>query len=299
LCPASGRWLDLMNSGSGDIEYTIAADEGIHLSREQGRFRNEERVFVWTDEDFREGEIRVNGKRIPVSRAAQESYIHLTEPVRAEGFRVIPYMGRGTGDAREAGPETCPEKPARMEFVFGVKEKCAPEAEIIRFLTLNSVGRIRGRVIPDGDRRQDWESEITDEWRGNWAEGVRLDGEKICLKLPEMDAGEHTLVIEVPDPYITVSCVNLYPEERRVCVLGPGILKEDAEIPDVDARYEAALFGSTPEEAPRGFVTYFTPEFWADECTYSRTEFEPRRPGEPVFAMDADGHKDVLRPNGR
>ena len=80
--------------------------------------------------------------------------------------------------------------------------------EVTRYLTLDSTGRIRLRVILDGEM-QETESLATDEWRPGWFDAVRNNGEKLYCKFHDLAKGEHTLRLESPDRYLTLGRITL------------------------------------------------------------------------------------------
>ena len=87
--------------------------------------------------------------------------------------------------------------------------------EIHRFPSLDSVGRIRIGVSVDGSSIQIVESESTDEWRGTWKRNVLNNVERLYLKLPYLEPGEHQISFYGVDRYFAFTRFVIYTRERR------------------------------------------------------------------------------------
>ena len=295
------KWIDLFNCGSEDVSYTAAADAGITVTPDAGTLTAQARLLVSVSSVFKEGAVTIciNGEQrvIPVLQylGAAAIYLDAEDGEKLYGFRMVKRIGRGTGHAMEALPDTTPAHPAALRFRFTLHTDCAPETEIIRFLTLNSNGHIRLRVRVDDGEGQVLSSAMLDEYTGNWVNAAMHNGEKLHLMLPPLKAGRHTLTVEALDPYITLCGVNLYTVPRQECLLGPGVLDGGVALPEYDVAREGAMFGLAPEDVPLPCDVYCGEHFWQEEMLYHRNErYRPLRRGEPKNWMNEAGRKDVI-----
>lgn len=136
-------------------------------------------------------------------------------------FHRIKRLGRGCGNLMEAfvscerteGQQVSSEE--ALNYSFYLDKKGEFLLEVHRFPSLNSVGRIRIGVSVDEQPLMILETEASDEWRGNWKSNVLNNVDRLYLKLPELEAGEHTLHFYAIDKYFAFSRFALYTEERR------------------------------------------------------------------------------------
>lgn len=295
------KWIDLLNCGSEDLPYTAEADAGIAVTPDAGTLTVQTRLMVTVSPALREGAVnlRIGGEEhvIPVQQYGGAAPIHMDADAREnfQGFRLVKGVGRGAGNAMEALPDTTPAHPAALRFRFTLHTDCAPEAEIIRFLTLNSNGNIRLRVRVDDGEGQVLSSSTLDEYTGDWVDAAMHNGEKLHLMLPQLKAGRHTLTVEALDPYIPLCGVNLYTAPRQECLLGPGVLDGGVALPEYDAAREGAMFGLAPGDVPLPWDVYCGEHFWQEDMLYHRNErYRPLRRGEPKNWLNEAGRKDVI-----
>ncbi len=154
-------------------------------------------------------------------------------------FKRIPRLGRLYGDLAEACVCREPEeygirneatardragKDCTTSRIPAAKPLCYHFAvyssgefllEIHRFPSLDSVGRIRIGVSLDEGPIQIVESFSNDEWRGNWKKNVLDNVDRLCLRLPRMEAGRHTLSLWAVDRYFAFSRLVLYTRPRK------------------------------------------------------------------------------------
>lgn len=296
------KWFELFNAGQGSVAYTLEASEGIEISGASGCVKAEERVFISMKKGVREGCVTISSSGqtlcVPVHRGdviAADGYLHLTavSGTIEAGFTRIAGIGRGVGDVLEAGADTTLEKPARVTFQIDWPRSVDCEVEIIRFLTLRSTGKLRVRLLVDGQCAAELSSPTRDEWLGQWVDAAMHDGEKLYALL-HLAAGRHSLTVEVLDPYMSIDCVNLYAGCCRACQLGPGVLSACAPLPDFDEQMLAALM-DTPLSAlrpPR--MLYAGEKFWKEDMLYGENEYvAPKRAGQRRNWVNQEGHKNV------
>ncbi|MCM1056688.1 MAG: glycosyl hydrolase 115 family protein [Firmicutes bacterium] len=305
------KWFELANTGIGSIPFEITADEGLELSEASGEVEVEKRIFVTPGKDCRGGQIRIRaaGKEweIPViceqgTGEGADGYIHILAAEcsrKSGGWNVIPYLGRGRGSVMEASGRPEGERP-RLEFDFYLQSEGSFELEIIRFLTLNSTGRIRMILSVDEVWQETVCSKTLDEWLGSWKEAALGDGEKLYVRLPYLQRGKHILRLEAYDPYVTVFALNLYTKDRLMTNLGPGLLEADAPIPDFDIQQWSSMYGVAAEEVPLPRVVYAGRKFWTEDIVFARNEsIRPKRRGKQRYVPAADGRKDIPAAFGR
>lgn len=243
------KWFELA-SGEGTMRYTIVApvyldldcegikiiDGGIENYTYQLDVVGEARVLVKVDYDEvledTECVIAIESeycekKSIPVS--IKPSYLGKTKisedgrivveatdykEIFVEGFKVIPNLGRGKGSLLEGrGLGAC------VSYEVELLEDATPVLELHRFPTLNSVGRIRIGVSVDGSAVIVLESEVNDEHKGCWKKNVQNNGEKLCMELPHMAKGVHTIIFTVMDKYVAFSRFVIYTKMRKAASL--------------------------------------------------------------------------------
>lgn len=212
----------------------------------------------------------------------------------------IPHMGRGQGDAMMAhNPHLEPleeRRPdiagsPRLEYsVFTVTDgPCC--LEIHRALTLNSTGRIRLAAGIDDLPPVILESEIRDEWLGDWKNCVMNNGEKMRAFLPFVEKGSHVVKIFMIDNYVTFSSLVLYTGEITESDAGPEescrIISGQREwsgkqkrrlpfypVPDETGmdRFLLEMYGYREENVPLLPVVYAGRDFWKKDILYMENE---------------------------
>lgn len=151
----------------------------------------------------------------------------INEVAAKGGFIKVPGLGRYQGAAMMAwNPSLCAfdedfATNPYLEYQIYLKNSSNCLLEIYRFLTLDSMGRIRFGIGIDDESPILVESETRDEWIGNWQESVFNNGEKILINLPSLSQGAHTLKLFMVDNYVTFSKLVIYTEDKKHSNLGP------------------------------------------------------------------------------
>lgn len=308
---AEKKYFELLNTGTGNIPFTLHATEGIALSCTQGVVEAEQRIFVRVSEDFREGTICITAQEQSITLpVCQQDFGTPTLPIHEadgvvhfpaeaceaqEGFRLIHQMGRGKGDAWEAVPEAGEQNAPWLRYAFETFHFGDAELEVIRFLTLNSTGNLRVRLTVDDRPAQVLCFTAKDEYIGCWTEAAMRCGEKGSLRVPQLPAGRHTLLLEALDGYMTITGCNLYLDARKPCVLGPGVLDGYVPLPDFDTQRIAACYRTPMQDVLPPWVKYADDAFWQGEMVFARIPHRHReRAAVPRNWLDAQGNKDIV-----
>ncbi len=299
------KWLEIFNKGCGSFRFSIATDcDFLAFSETEGEVRGEVRVLVTCLKKPHGGHIVVTSDRgeqivVPVAAAPDLCKSFSAESMRAlpeDGFLRVEGLDRMRGACMEAE-----RAGARLERAFRQPVCGSCTVEVTRYLTLNSTGRIRFRVILDGEVRE-LESFATDEWRGDWFSAVRDNGEKLRCRFENVAAGEHTLAIEAGDRYVTFGRVSLYFGDAPIkeCHLGPEPI-ESAEYENIPAVCERELlrdtrrrFGIAAEDVPPVALTYAGHGYWNYDRLYLPNEARPQSFAPPRYAFAAGEKKDVV-----
>ncbi|MDS0526326.1 glycosyl hydrolase 115 family protein [Clostridium sp. SHJSY1] len=164
-----------------------------------------------------------------------------------------------------------------LEYEIYLNESGSFTLEIYRFLTLNSKGRIRLGIGIDDDEPIILESDIYDEWKGEWQECIMDNGEKLNMKLPRISAGTHNLKVYMIDNYVTISKLVIYTSKKKTSNLGPitskhnniDVIEYGMEGPNVDweglEQICNEVYITKEEEVPLPNVLYATREFFKVE----------------------------------
>ncbi len=294
--PEDVRFFDLMNTGLKPISVTLAATDGVQISVTEGTVRDEMRVMVRMPEQT-QGEVTVTAGgqtlHIPLIRAVAAAHLPIDQAANMASFRLIRDIGRGRGDAIETLPSVSPDAPARVHFDISVPQDGPVEVEVLRFLTLNSTGKLRFRVYLD-DQMQDVESTVTDEWLGDWRNAAVEDGEKLHVRFEHVKQGTHRMKVEALDPYLTLCGCNVYFAPRQACRLGYGLLNGNAALPDADPARIDRLLGLQCSDVPHPYMVYAGDRFWTQDLLYACNErYRPVTLGKPANWYDGQGHKDI------
>ena len=169
------KWIQVANSGEGELSYKIEAPSWVTLSDCQGMVGAEKRIFVSISDDdtgIKEDVIKVYCKEtsqcieIPVFADLSNAdilniedggIIDIKADTAAEyfdskyqGWKVIKRLGRGEGNLVEAV-----QKGAALTYSFFINSEISKDIllEIHRFPSLNAVGQIRVMYsIDDGEK---------------------------------------------------------------------------------------------------------------------------------------------------
>lgn len=227
------KWIEIANGGEGEFAFEIQASEWMKVSERSGNIRTEKRILLSVDDLTlnREGIVTVRNLadgtqiEIPVRVIAVHTACENVEEdgkvvVQADsvsmqetGFHEIKRLGRGKGGLIEA----CDTSEQKKALSYPVYLTGAGEflLELHRFPSLNSTGRIRIGVSVDGGTIETVETIANDEWRGNWKKNVLNNVDRLYLKLPRLEAGEHTISFHAIDKYFAFSRFVIYTKERK------------------------------------------------------------------------------------
>lgn len=219
-----------------------------------------------------------------------DRYQSVTNTSDREFWKKIYGVGRGFGGVMTAcGPDIEPSentdilKKPFLEYSFLLKSEGEFELEIIRFLTLNSRGRIRFAIGVDRKEPVIIESFTTDEWRGTWKESVLNNGEKLNVTLPLLKAGIHTLQLYMIDRYVSIHKMVIYTEEKKDTFFGFSSVHYGMDMPNVnldelDELQKNMYMASDNNILPD--VVYADKEFWKYNRIYMKNDkIEQTAPG--------------------
>lgn len=251
------KWIQVANSGEGELSYKIEAPSWVTLSDCQGMVGAEKRIFVSISDDdtgIKEDVIKVYCKEtsqcieIPVFADLSNAdilniedggIIDIKADTAAEffdskyqGWKVIKRLGRGEGNLVEAV-----QKGAALTYSFFINSEISKDIllEIHRFPSLNAVGQIRVMYSIDDGEKYTLETEANDEWCGTWKQNIRDNVDKICVNIPFVKAGKHTLKIYAMDKYFAMSKLVIYTKDKKYNMLGK--VDGDYDLPPVDAEW--------------------------------------------------------------
>ncbi|MBP5153034.1 MAG: hypothetical protein ILP13_09005, partial [Lachnospiraceae bacterium] len=122
---------------------------------------------------------------------------------RIENSRVIKDFGRGSVDILEISEGGS----AEYDFTADGSEVIL---QIHRYPSLNSVGEISADIYLDGGKLTRIVSDSNDEWRGNWAENVLDNVDRLCVSLGTPAPGRHTVKIAGGSRYFAFYKVVFY-----------------------------------------------------------------------------------------
>lgn len=227
------KWIELANGGEGEFAFRIEAPEWLKVSETSGILQTEKRIRLCVEDmtlnredvitvhNLAEGtQVEIPIKVIVVDTICEnveedgKVVVHADSVTCAEtGFHLIKRLGRGKGGLVEA----CDTLEQKMPLSYPVYLTSAGEftLELHRFPSLNSVGRIRIGISVDGGTIETVETIANDEWRGNWKKNVLNNVDRLYLKLPKLEAGEHTISFHVMDKYFAFSRFVIYTKERK------------------------------------------------------------------------------------
>ncbi|WP_277212580.1 glycosyl hydrolase 115 family protein [Isoptericola croceus] len=251
------KWIEVFNTGAGEIEVTLRADPWIELGAERLTVGTERRVAVRVPADAadRAGEIVVrcetDGSTVVVPVRTHGTVLTGGVPddgcaVEADGYvslqadapdeqhdsaesswAVVPGLGRGGGGLLEARGRAASADPRHLHdggsvgFHVHLETAGAHLLELYRFPNLDSTGRLRVGVSVDDQPTVLVESPTTDEHRGVWEQAVVENVERLTVRLPFLGAGSHTIRLHVVDEWFALSSLVLWTGERRTTALAP------------------------------------------------------------------------------
>ncbi|MBQ2922227.1 MAG: glycosyl hydrolase 115 family protein [Tyzzerella sp.] len=227
------KWIELANGGEGEFAFEIEAPEWLKVSETSGTIQTEKRILLCIEDmaQNREGVVTVHNQtdktqiEIPVKIAVIDTVCENVEEdgkvvvdadsvaCEGTGFHLIKRLGRGKGGLVEACDTSEQKKTLRYPVYLSSTGEFT--LELHRFPSLNSTGRIRIGVSVDGGAVETVETVANDEWRGNWKKNVLNNVDRLYLKLPMLEAGEHTISFHVIDKYFAFSRFVIYTKERK------------------------------------------------------------------------------------
>lgn len=201
-------------------------------------------------------------------------------PLKEAGWYKVYGMGREGGSVVMAyHPMLCPLSDTSLAdhpyiaYEFSLVSEGEFELEITRFLTLDSVGRIRFGIGIDDLEPFIMESHTNDEWRGNWHSSVMNNGEKLYAKLPYLSAGRHTMRVYMIDHYVTLDKFVIYTRKRRETYYGAVLAHSMPDEPQVCwdelDRIRAELY-CEDDTALLPDMIYADKEFWKYNRLYMK-----------------------------
>ena len=308
------KWIELGNQGNEDISYTIHnKPQWLIISETGGKIITEKRIYISVS-DLKECAGKTasfdivndkDDKKITVNVKVEEIKINIDDSVKiseADGavcffaddfdektetpegakWRCVYGIGRGYGNAMMAynpkleslDTNIIAENPC-LKYSFIINSEGKFELEIIRFLTLDSRGKIRFAIGIDESEPIVVESETTDEWRSKWKESVLNNGEKISIILPELKAGIHTLKVYMIDNFITIHKMVIYTRNKRQTFFGFSHSHYLSDTPQVnwgklgviqESIYNARKNDVLPD------IAYADKEFWKYNRIYMKND---------------------------
>lgn len=323
------KWIEIGNLGGGEVEYKICGHENtwLILSETEGKIREEKRIYISASKEWGDisddvlleiyekntGEkkqlwVRKNNdigecKEKPAAFEADGGVtINADSFKEAENIKIIPGLGRMNGAAVMALPKA--GKEAKLEYVFYTFSQGTYEAEIQRYVTLNSKGKIRMEVKLDDMAPEFIESLATDEWKKGWKESILNNGEKLSCVWRGQMKGRHTLTITIPDEFVTIDKITIYTAPRKKNNLGIPNVGENGEYPEDWLEINWAclksqteeLYGIGQKELPLPKQVYAGKDFWKIDRLYAlNEEYEQNKRGAERNYYDINkGGKNVL-----
>ncbi len=236
------------------------------------------------------------------------------------GWHKIPGMGRYEGAAMMAwNPSLCSlsgeiKKNPYLEYQIYLTKEGSHVLELHRFLTLDSVGRIRLGIAIDHGEPFVIESDTKDEWVGNWQDSIFNNGEKLLIDLPHLSQGAHTLKIYMIDNYVTLSKLVIYTDKRKHSNLGPsysmlhnvGISEHGLDTLSLDIdelEWLGSEFYHTKSEEVKALEVLYAPkEFFTSEQVFNKCVYLPQDTlGKRKYDnnLEAHGNKDIIKSFGQ
>ncbi len=203
-------------------------------------------------------------------------------PLRDVGWYKVYGMGREGGSVLMAyhpglcslGDTSLRDHPS-VAYTFSLFSEGEFDLEVTRFLTLDSVGRIRFGIGVDDCEPFVMESDTNDEWRGNWHDSVLNNGEKLYARLPRLSPGRHTIRVYMIDHYVTLEKLVIYTRQIRETCYGalPACFRADeprVHWEELDL-IRTALYCEDDTALLPGMI-YADEEFWKHNRLYMKNE---------------------------
>lgn len=212
----------------------------------------------------------------------------------------------------KADPLNVEENPY-LEYDFYLSSAGEFVLETERFLTLNSKGRIRFGIAIDNLSPIVLESNIKDEWTGNWKDCVMNNGERISVSLPWLDTGVHKLRLYMIDNFITISRFFIYTGVLMETNLGPINVDNmnmkrkldcvEYDLPLVDwndlDNYTDEFYKMDRKNPLLPNVVYAGRDFWSIDRLYAHNEeYTQTSLGKKRYFYNDDGTKNIMKEFG-
>ncbi len=249
------KWFELGNQGIDEVEYNIICNcDWIDISDIRGNIITEKRIYVKVKDiaahiaEKCELIIECNGinqklvLEVEVSDDGTagktccayeadgavcifaDEFCKEKENLYESKWKKIYGLGRGSGNALVAHGSMSQGSDPENDFIkynFYLINDGEHELEVTRYLTLDSRGRVRFGVSIDDNEPFIVESDITDEWRGDWKGAVHNNGEKLSVKLGYLEKGYHTIKLYMIDNYVTIHKLVIYTQGKKKSFFGP------------------------------------------------------------------------------
>lgn len=309
------KWIELGNQGMDNVSYSITGKPSwLCISEEKGIVSKEKRIYIsiknMIDCAGNEAELYIvnncgsqsirldikveeinninNLERHSESDGAVCIYADEYEsggcalPLKDAGWYKIYGIGRDGGYAMMAYNQKLTSvdesnilRNPCLCYTFSLSSDGEFELEFIRFLTLDSRGRIRVGIGIDGGEPFVIESDTIDEWRGRWHDSVMNNGERLYVKLPHMCAGMHTLQLYMIDNFVTVHKMVIYTSKRHDTFFGftPShymVDKPEVDWEDLDKLQKDVYCADSNIDLPG--VVYADKEFWKHNRIYMKND---------------------------
>jgi len=327
-CGLQSKWVDVFTTGAPNLDFTVTADDWIEVVPDRGSLTSDLRLHVRVRD--REAAVGRSGTVLVTTHDEQIAIAvdvvghpmpppHFRGSVEADGYVSIDpsapdalYPGPGSdwctvdwlGRNGNAVLEARGRGGATAEFRLHLVTPGAHTLEIHRLPTLNAIGRIRLAVSVDDHQPVTLESPTTDEHRGSWGQAVLDNVERLTIRLPHLEPGEHVLRLHAVDEHVAVSKLVLYTAPITASNLGPAFSHHtdrplsDTRDPDpaalaveqLDAMAER-LYRVSCGDVPPLPVLFAGAEYTED----GRALALPQAPAAPR-ARTTDRPKDLLAP---
>ncbi|MDX6280084.1 MAG: hypothetical protein QOH03_1155, partial [Kribbellaceae bacterium] len=322
------KWIDVFTTGAPGLPFTVTADAWLQVSEVVGTLTHDRRLNVRVPDPCaaagRQGvvtiaaagqQVRVVVKVAPLLSASPEfagsveadGYLSLDAclpdadyPTAESRWETVDWLGRDGHAVLEVRGGAGAVAEYRVLLVTAGEHLL----EIHRLPTLASTGRIRLAVSIDEQPPVTVESPTTDEYRGVWTQAVLDNVERLTIRLPYLDTGEHVLRLHAIDEDVAVGKLVVYTAPRVSTNLGPrfshhiGRARTDDTDPDpalVDLSRLAAVARDIYRTAPADVPLLPTLFAGAGYTEWNRCLAVPQlQLGTPGYLARPDGTKDVL-----
>jgi hypothetical protein len=239
------KWIDVFTTGAPGMSFTVTAEDWIEVSEVSGMLTNDRRIDVRIPDvraaAGRSGVLTIEaaGQRVQVAvevaplpsvspeftgSIEADGYVSLdasrpdaVRPTTGSTWETVNWLGRDGNAVLEARGGAG----ARVEYGICLATPGEHLLELYRLPTLNSTGQIRLAVSVDQAQPMTVAAPTTDEYRGVWTQAVLDNVERISVRLPHLDTGEHVLRLHAIDEDVAVSKLVIYTAPRVSTNLGP------------------------------------------------------------------------------